>query len=79
MSYIRFGEEGSDVYVIETAAFKYECVGCTLDKNAHTDDLQKFLLHLAAHVSLEHNIPDTLIQRLKEEENELNDELKGDG
>ena len=45
MSYARFGEHGSDVYVYEAWDLGLVCCGCDF----HTDDTAKFLAHLRLH------------------------------
>jgi hypothetical protein len=68
MSYARFAEEGSDVYVFaSTDAFKntvLECCGCRISKDWTYYSTQTMVDHLEEHIKQGDTIPATLIPEL---------------
>lgn len=68
MSYARWSED-SDVYVFACVSGHLECCGCALEPShtfvAHTT--AKMLAHLDAHKAARHDVPDSCVERLKEE------------
>lgn len=75
LSYARFGEDGSDVYVFHSLEDMFLCVGCRIE-TTETGDMtasfachtrEEMLAHLRAHLVLEHKVPDRAIDRLERE------------
>ena len=65
MSYCRFGEEGSDVYVFGSS-LGIECCGCSLRQGHSTlaATPQAMIAHLAEHKGAGHYVPIAAIERL---------------
>lgn len=63
MSYCRFGWEGSDVYVFESAQ-GIQCCGCKFGKEFTTSEPEQMILHLALHRRAGHFVPDSAILSL---------------
>jgi len=59
MSYVRFGEDRSDVYIYENS-LGVTCCGCRLDVDLFTFDLDVMLAHVAEHRVAGHNVPEWL-------------------
>lgn len=58
MSFVRFGEDGSDVYVYDDVGGYVTCCGCSLGReDFHTTDLDAMLAHLAEHRAAGHEVP----------------------
>jgi len=80
MSYCRWGENGSDVYVFGTGT-GYVCMGCkfTKAKGDPAYDTTFFhtragmLAHLYAHRAASDMVPEKALERLRREEAEEND------
>lgn len=76
MSYVRFGEDGSDVYVYGHVDGFITCVDCLLGTGGSysTDtDLGRFdqmIVHVIDHLRFGHTVPDSVITRLIERRNE---------
>ena len=64
MSYIRFGEDGSDVYVFGSAR-GIECFGCTLVSGFAAGSTQAMVDHLQAHRAAGDTVPDYVIPDLR--------------
>lgn len=73
MSYARFGEEGSDVYVFLTdvrGEEKYQCCACFLlqdSSSVYTDSAQDMIDHLEYHVEQGHTVPARAFEELQED------------
>lgn len=63
MSYCRFGWDGSEVYVFESAQ-GIECCGCKFGKEFTTSEPEQMILHLAIHRRAGHFVPDSAIMTL---------------
>ncbi len=61
MSIVRWGEDGSNVYIIGTD--KWECVGC--DGPDSYSDGERFLNHLKWHRDQGHCVPEYVADRIK--------------
>jgi hypothetical protein len=67
MSYCRFGWEGSQVYVYESAA-GFECCGChLLDDGFTTKEPEEMITHLAQHRRAGQYVPEGAILALWED------------
>lgn len=65
MSIVRWGEEGSNVYIIGIDHDRWDCVGCDLYPDATTADLTKFIAHLNRHRQAGHTVPAWVEEALK--------------
>lgn len=74
MSYVRFGEGGSDVYVYPSSS-GIECCGCRFpaDRDPTFTSRQKAIDHLVAHQEAGHTVPDYVIERLRQEIESMGD------
>ena len=66
MSYCRFGWQGSDVYVFESAS-GLECCGCKLSNNFTTSEPEEMIKHLGQHRRAGHYVPPEAILALFED------------
>lgn len=66
MSYIRFTEQDSDVYVFY-GANGYECCGCKLTGTAVFEDPEDMQAHLLLHREAGHIVPDVAFRRLEQD------------
>jgi hypothetical protein len=66
MSYIRFNEDGSDVYVFLNCDGYLSCCGCKLDQAWQHYSTADMLDHLRAHIGAGHCVPDHAFAGLKE-------------
>ena len=66
MSYCRFGEDGSDVYVYPSTSC-IVCCGCSLDGAYEADTPREMLNHLTLHIVKGHKVPRDAIDRLEQE------------
>jgi hypothetical protein len=69
MSYVRFGEDGSQVYVFGTLEGRIECCWCALAPEDSREpvtvaDEAALLAHLLDHRAAGHVVPDWLIRKL---------------
>ena len=76
MSYARFGEDGSVVYVIATND-GIECCGCVLEKNKspHFKKRCEVLAHLRKHRRMGHAVPQRAFDRLNREIMRIGDDV----
>lgn len=77
MSYCRFGERGSDVYVICTGDNHLECMACCLnsEKTLRYTTRKEMINHLKEHMEKGHTVPSFVFKRLECEINELGDSV----
>lgn len=69
MAFVRFGEDGSDVYVIENTAGYYECCGCKVFHGSEMfDSMQALISHLRQHEGVGHKVPDSCYASLVRDE-----------
>lgn len=65
MSYVRFGEDDSDVYVFEHVAGGLLCCGCSLGEfppgSSPWTDVDRFIGHLREHIAAGDVVPDQVI------------------
>ena len=76
MSYIRWGSEGSDVYVFDGGLLT--CCRCELREsgdNFTTDSHRMMLAHLGEHRTAGHVVPAAAFERLEQELSQLGDDL----
>lgn len=65
MAYVRFGEDGSDVYVYADVNGGISCVACALPVGSHTyADETAIISHLREHIAVRHCVPAYVIQRV---------------
>jgi len=67
MSYVRLGENGSDVYVYDSALGGFECCACKLDATVAFLTRSGMIAHLQEHIAAGHVVPAYAIERLQEE------------
>lgn len=73
MSFVRFGVEGSQVYIFEEAGETKVCCGCALTPGVgwpeffRTHDLAAMLAHVAEHRAAGHVVPDWVDDILRDE------------
>ena len=74
MSYARYGEDGSDIYLYEDIAGGYTCALCSLlPKEAgnwssfHCDTLEEVKEHLEQHVANGDIVPERAVKRVLRE------------
>ena len=67
MSLVRWGTDGSDVYVYESCYGGLECCACPLtgDSINTGDDPEKMALHLEEHREAGHTVPQWVIDGLR--------------
>ena len=65
MSYVRWGVDGSAVYVIGCAK-GWQCVGCA-GPDAQSEDMGKFLAHLDWHRKQGQTVPQYVYDGIKED------------
>jgi hypothetical protein len=66
MAYARFGEHGSDVYLVRTGDH-WVCYGCRLREDGEGEvfvQLKAVLPHLMLHMEHEHVVPENAINRI---------------
>lgn len=65
MSYVRKGQDGSDIYLIKTGS-GWECAKCKLCRTLdfYTKSLADLTAHLKEHVDAGHVIPEYVFARL---------------
>ena len=74
MAYIRWGSEGSDVYVFDSG--KLICCCCALTEGGEdlaTDSRGAMLTHLGEHRNARHVVPAAVFERLEQERSLLGD------
>lgn len=49
MSFVRFGEDGSDVYIYDDIHFGLYCCGCDLEEAVCGEDYGAMLQHISLH------------------------------
>jgi hypothetical protein len=65
VSYVRFGSDGSDVYVYLSDR-GLECCGCSLsERSVVTRDTGEMVAHLAAHAAAGHTVPEYAVPELR--------------
>lgn len=68
MAYIRFGTEGSEVYVFPHVGGWYECCGCGMNPGSfRCDTVAEMIGHLEEHRAAGYVVPEGAFQRLREE------------
>ena len=69
MSFVRFGEDGSNVYVYDDVGGYVTCCFCALNPDAdfHTTDLDAMLVHLTEHRAAGHHVPGWLDDELRDD------------
>lgn len=78
MSFVRFGSDGSQVYIYDDVRGYKICCFCaftpwddeaerTAAPDFHTNDLDAMLTHIAEHRTAGHVVPDWVDQRLRNE------------
>jgi hypothetical protein len=79
VSFVRFGTDGSQVYIYDDIAVGPTCCFCALAKRSHdeggnlhwvdfaTRDLDAMLAHIAEHRAAGHTVPDWVDQVLRDE------------
>lgn len=74
VSYARWGCDGSDVYVFATGDY-FVCCDCKLhgDTDATCKDEGLMIAHLLEHRDAGHVVPESAIERLKQEQKEQGD------
>lgn len=72
MSYARWGQHDSDVYVFLSTSGKLECCGCSLSDEWTYDSTDAMIAHLREHQAAGDHVPADCIARL-EEKREDND------
>lgn len=64
MSIVRFGSDGSDVYVYESSR-GLECCGCSLERTSQTfDSADAMIEHLRQHVAAGDHVPEYVFEEL---------------
>jgi len=71
VSIVRWGEDGSNVYIIESES-GWECVGCDRPDSLCPFDhpIEKFLQHIESHRRDGHTVPSYVESRLEKAINE---------
>lgn len=70
MSYVRFGADGSDVYVYADVNGYLNCCGCPMLENFESSSFnttEEMLAHLQKHKDVGHHVPDFCIEGLKKD------------
>lgn len=67
MSYARFGQDGSDVYVYLDCGGWLACCGCSLHDEGRFDTTANLITHLELHKAAGHDVPDECIEALEAE------------
>jgi hypothetical protein len=83
MSFARFREGYSDVYVYEHANGFIECCGCSITEPTeweqvgffHANTAQEILDHLDLHIKEGHLVPELCIERIRQEHPDLNSQV----
>ena len=78
MSYVRFGEDGSDVYVYCSVLGSFVCDYCLLENRRGFSSFTRsgMIAHLQKHIEAGHVVPSEAIERLQEEIETEGDEYK---
>lgn len=66
MSLVRFGEDGSNVYVYYSTS-GIECCGCSLERYYTAADEEEMIAHLNRHIESGDCVPDEVFKALQEE------------
>jgi hypothetical protein len=79
MSYVRFGNKGSDVYIYQDVDFGLRCQLCRLQSGVsfETRSRLEMLTHMKAHRDAGHCVPDFAIKILAEELADCGDDAPG--
>ena len=64
MSYVRFGWDGSDVYVFDSCSGRIECCGCRFGNAFNCGVPEEMIAHLATHRRAGHFVPEYAITNL---------------
>jgi hypothetical protein len=70
MSYCRFGQDDSDIYLFDHVAGYFECCGCSLGKDGMSTQMStipEVLRHLNKHIEKGDLVPEYAFDRLVEE------------
>jgi hypothetical protein len=71
MSYVRFGEEGSDVYIYMSVGGWIECCACPLQQESFKAyNTQEMIYHVSQHREAGHFIPYYVEEELREDDKE---------
>jgi hypothetical protein len=57
VSYVRIGQDGSQVYIYPDVDGYVSCCFCPLDADPRTRDAEVMLAHVAAHRAAGHHVP----------------------
>lgn len=67
MSFVRFGEDGSDVYIYDDIDFGFYCAVCELEGAICGQDYDAMLRHIELHKQNGDHVPDFVSEALIEE------------
>jgi hypothetical protein len=73
VSFVRVGEDGSDVYIYADSRGYVTCCWCPLDADPRTTDRDVMLAHVADHRQAGHHVPDWVDARLEVRWPDFND------
>lgn len=73
MSLVRFGEDGSDIYIYNDVRFGLYCCACPIHDNPDDPyagkgfgtDKDKLLLHVNKHIDAGHSVPSWLMHEIR--------------
>lgn len=69
MSYVRWGADGSDVYIYDDVYVGLYCCACELEGATCGTDFDAMLTHIALHRQMGDHVPEWVDQELKNERN----------
>lgn len=70
MSYVRFGSDGSSVYVYTDINGYLACCGCRLGDKWDFHSTDEILAHLREHQAAGHDVPDSVLEDLERDRDE---------
>lgn len=80
MSYARFGQDKSSVYVYLSVKGHLECCGCMLDETGNASwvypDTDSMIAHLREHIAAGDTVPDNVIPELEADKEQNEDFIK---
>lgn len=77
MSYVRFGEDSSDVYVYASVDC-LNCCGCRMFGSYNTTSRTSMIKHLKDHQKLGDIVPESVFYRLEKERIKIGDDVTKD-